>query len=185
MALDVQASTSSQSLTFGQKFQKAYFLFFPEANPKNAPREVVKSRLKEVLQFDRHGVSERDVLELKTRVKKVVERYLELYPEDVYGTQLQPTVVIKYNEELKRHICSVTFRVMRVKPSLVKMAMDQEEEDFWQSEVNEQLGEYASTNMFPQSDSPSEGKTVMQQTGYDNGETWEWYDDLAPDKARR
>jgi len=179
MALKIQSGTSTaESLSLGRKFQKAYFLFFPSAKPKPAPREVVKNRLKEVLQFDRHGISERDVTELKVRVTKVVERYLELYPEDIYGTKLEPTVVIKYDSQLKRHVCSVSFRVRRVKPAVIKMLMDEEEEDFWQSEVTEQLGEYAKTDVFTSSELNSNDITVMKQTGYDNGEKWEWFDDL-------
>eukprot|EP00959_Pyramimonas_sp_CCMP1952_P343731 7199941-Pyramimonas_sp.AAC.2 len=43
MALDIQAtSTTVESLSIGQKFQKAYYLFFPEADPRSRPREVVK-----------------------------------------------------------------------------------------------------------------------------------------------
>jgi hypothetical protein len=72
----------------------------------------------------------------------------------------------------------VSFRVRRVKPAVIKMLMDEEEEDFWQSEVTEQLGEYAKTDVFTSSELNSNDITVMKQTGYDNGEKWEWFDDL-------
>ncbi|KAK3245182.1 hypothetical protein CYMTET_45235 [Cymbomonas tetramitiformis] len=126
---------------FREKFQAAKLLFFP---PKieDTPRNAVKGRLKELMFTERYGVTPEDLEALRERVKQVVAEYLEMYPEDVHRTRLQPALKIKYDSRTKKSYCYVTFRVQGIKPNVLKKETDflleqlrQDEEELYLEDI--------------------------------------------------
>mmetsp|Transcript_15858 Transcript_15858/g.30381 ORF Transcript_15858/g.30381 Transcript_15858/m.30381 type:complete len:258 (-) Transcript_15858:517-1290(-) len=174
LTMQMLDTNSPEDMTLREKFRAVVYLFFPETHPDTQPANVVKNRLTEVLHFDRHGVRAADLAELKDRVRRVAERFVEMYPEDIYGTKMQPKIRLKYDSELRRHVCTVTFRVVRVKPSVVKRDADEEESQFWMDqEVMEELGNFASNEWLNEESNQQDG---VRRTPYDNGEKWDWDD---------
>ncbi|KAK3245181.1 hypothetical protein CYMTET_45235 [Cymbomonas tetramitiformis] len=104
---------------FREKFQAAKLLFFP---PKieDTPRNAVKGRLKELMFTERYGVTPEDLEALRERVKQVVAEYLEMYPEDVHRTRLQPALKINFARMRKNCTSRIFPHLQMMKINIMK-----------------------------------------------------------------
>eukprot|EP00898_Chlorokybus_atmophyticus_P003030 jgi/Chlat1/3728/Chrsp259S03876 len=90
--------TDPADMNFFQKCAAVYDIFFPKDNVHGdyndeytTPRSVGRDRLTMTLTCDRFGLSEQDVLELGEKVRKAVERFVELAEGD--AAELVPAEV--------------------------------------------------------------------------------------------